>query len=138
MTATQRRLRAVFLCAYAAAASVIIIAAALLYLALPAKVQAQAVMVCNIAHGTVDEVMDLAGEYALEFHQLSPIQADQYITAILPARPAGSEGLRAIVTVGERGAVVQMVQGGIICVPILRVNPQSHERGMSAAMGQSA
>jgi hypothetical protein len=115
--------------------SVVMAALVFAFFAWPVKLaNAQAAIQCAIAHGTVDELRDAAGEAGYGFVELNPFGADLYIASVSTTRPSGSEGLRAVITVAPNGAaVLSMVQGGVLCIPHLRVTPASHSRAIGEA-----
>ena len=135
---TARRLRAAFLWALSAMMLMLllVIAAWVSTMAQVNRASAQSSLQCQPSQGTIDEAMDRAGELGLRFHELLPAQADIYIGNVISTRPAGSEGLRAVVTVFQDGyALLAMVEGGILCTPYLTVRPSSHRRAIDAAIG---
>lgn len=115
--------------------SVVMAALVFVFFAWPVNLaNAQAALQCDIANGTVDELRDAAGEAGYDFAELTPFAADLYIEAVGRGRPSGSDGLRAVITVAPNGAaVLSMVQGGVLCLPHLRVLPTTHSRAIGTA-----
>ena len=100
---------------------------------------AQDALDCRPEVGTIDNAAQTAYELGVPFHVLTPEQVDRYIaTAIDGRRPAGSEGMRGIVSSMEAGAIFALTRGGIICKPFLRLTPATHERALRAALGSPA
>jgi hypothetical protein len=115
--------------------SVVMAALIFVFFAWPVKLaNAQAALQCDVVYGTVDELRDVAGEAGFGFIELTPFAADLYIEAVGRGRPAGSDGLRAVVTVAPSGgAVVSLVRGELLCRPTLRVPPATHYRALGEA-----
>ena len=124
--------------AFLTSATALLIAAfALLYLAMPVKVQAQIpALDCGPQFGTVNEVRIMVLQLGGDFRELSPDEVDRYLDAVNSGRPSNTEGMPgAYATLPTGGSVFAFIEQGVTCFPALTITPESHQDGLRQLTG---